>query len=196
VGADAASARARARATLAERRFRGTHLGGPFHAVLDRLGRLVRPVRRLIPALDRLLPGGPWVPWTLLAVLVMALGWLVAGRAAARRAAQVTAAARAAGARRESPAALERRAEDAARAGDHEAALRLRFRAGLLRLDARGAIAFRPSLPTGEVARTLRSKDFDRLAATFDEVVYGHRPARPDDVEAARAGWAAVLGAR
>jgi hypothetical protein len=114
-----------------------------------------------------------------------------------RRAALVAAAAVRAGARAETPAALERRADEAERRGDHEDALRLRFRAGLLRLDARGAIAFRPSLQTGEVARALRSDAFDRLAADFDEVVYGARPATPDDVATARREWDRVLeGAR
>jgi hypothetical protein len=129
-----------------------------------------------------------------LIALVGGLGWLIAGRTARRRAAAATAAAaRAAGARAESPASLERRAEEAERRGAHEEALRLRFRAGLLRLDARGTIELRPSLPTGEVARTLRSSDFDRLAGDFDAVVYGGRPAEPEDVDAARRGWAAVL---
>ena len=96
-------------------------------------------------------------------------------------------------ARGETPAALERRAEEAERRGDHEAALRLRFRAGLLRLDARGAIAFRPSLPTGEVAQALRSDAFDRLAADFDDVVYGGREADADDVATARREWERVL---
>ena len=82
-----------------------------------------------------------------------------------------------AAARDEDPRALDRRADAAEAAGDLEAALRLRFRAGLLRLDARGAIEFRPSISTYEVRRTLHSDDFDALAATFDDVVYGGRAA-------------------
>ena len=54
-------------------------------------------------------------------------------------------------------------------------------------------IELRPSISTGEVARTLRSPDFDRAAARFDEVVYGGRPAAADDVDDARAAWDAVL---
>ena len=88
------------------------------------------------------------------------------------------------------PKALDRRAAEAEAAGDLEAALRLRFRAGLLRLDARGAISFRPSISTHEVRRALRSEDFDALAATFDDVVYGGRPPQDEDVERrARERW-------
>ena len=62
-----------------------------------------------------------------------------------------------------------------------------------MRLDARGAITFRPSISTHEVRRALRSEDFDALAATFDDVIYGGRAARTDDVAAARERWPAVV---
>ena len=78
---------------------------------------------------------------------------------------------------REDPARWSARPTRPRPRGDLEAALRLRFRAGLLRLDARGAIEFRPSISTHEVRRALRSEDFDALAATFDDVVYGGRAA-------------------
>jgi hypothetical protein len=57
-------------------------------------------------------------------------------------------------------------------------------------------IEVRPSISTGEVARTLRSPAFDRAAARFDEVVYGGRPAAAADVDAARSAWDAVLADR
>ena len=192
--ADAATARADARAILAERRFRQTQLEGPFRGLLRRIGRLTGPLRELVPSLDGAIPGPRGVVWAVLIALAGGLAWLIAGRTVRRRAAIATAAAApAAEARAETPAALERRAEEAQRRGDHEEALRLRFRAGLLRLDARGAIELRPSLPTGEVRRTLRSDDFDRLAADFDAIVYGRRPAEPGDVDAAREGWAKLM---
>jgi hypothetical protein len=86
-----------------------------------------------------------------------------------------------------------RRGDAAAAAGDLEAALRLRFRAGLLRLDARGAIDFRPSISTIEVRRRLHDDDFDALAETFDDVVYGGRPPAADDLAAARERWPRVI---
>jgi len=186
-------ARAGAREIVAQRRFRGTRVQGPFRGLLDRIGRWLEPLGDLVPRLDRALPGGRPVVWGLLALAVLGLGWLLGGRTIRRRAALAAASGGAAGGRRESPAELERRAEEAQRRGDHEAALRLRFRAGLLRLDARGTIDYRPSLQTYEVAAALRSAEFDRLALGFDEVVYGERPASADDVEAARRDWEAVL---
>ena len=190
---DARAARAEAQRIVGQRRFHGTRVEGPFRGLIDRIGRIVRPLGDLIPRIDRALPGGRAIVWALLLALVGGLGWLIAGRTIRRRASLAAAAARDRGPRAESPAELERRAEEAERRGDHEEALRLRFRAGLLRLGARGAIELRPSLRNGDIAQALRSDAFDRLAADFDEVVYGDRPVSGDDVERARAGWPRVL---
>src|SRR5262249_61242968 len=54
------------------------------------------------------------------------------------------------------PGRLEREADAAEHRGDLDAAVRLRFRAGLLRLDRAGAISYRPSITSGQVARRLR----------------------------------------
>lgn len=191
----AGQARAQARDILSGRRYTGTEVHGPFHDLLNRIGSAVRRLGDLIPALDGRIPGGRAVTWLVLIAAVGAVAWLLATRLGGRRAAAVrTAAQAAAPGRPESPAALERRAEAAEREGDYAAALRLRFRAGLLRLDARGAIEYRPSIATGAVARALRSPDFDRVAGDFDEVVYGGRAATEADARAAREGWAAVAG--
>ena len=185
--------RADAREIVAQRRFRGTRVQGPFRGLIDRIGRWLESIGDLVPRLDRSLPGGRAVVWALLGLAVLGLAWLLGGRTIRRRAALASAGGRDGAGRRESPAELERRAEEAQRRGEHEAALRLRFRAGLLRLDARGTIDYRPSLQTHEVAAALRSAEFDRLAVGFDEVVYGERPAGDEDVEAARRDWEAVL---
>ena len=102
-------------------------------------------------------------------------------------------AARARSPERDDPAALERDADRAAAAGEWETAVRLRFRAGLLRLDARDLIEYRPSLTTGEVAETIVSPTFDRIGADFDEIAYGGRSAREADEAASREGWQRVL---
>jgi hypothetical protein len=91
------------------------------------------------------------------------------------------------------PGRLEREADSAERRGDLDLALRLRFRAGLLRLDRAGSIRFRPSITSGQVARQLRMRDFDDLAITFDAVAYGGRHASADDVSSARAAWPRVV---
>ncbi len=71
--------------------------------------------------------------------------------------------------------------------------MRLRFRAGLLRLGDKGAIRYRPSVTTGEVRRTLSSTTFDDLAGTFEAVTYGGRTAAQPDVDDARRAWPRVL---
>ena len=187
-------ARADARDILAERRFRGSDLPGPFHGLLDRLSRWAHKLDGVFDWLDDRLPGGGSVVWIVLAALVCAIAAFVARRVLSRRVRASEAAAAAAGPAHEDARALERRADAAEAAGDLETALRLRFRAGLLRLDERGAIEFRPSISTHEVRRALRSDDFDSLAATFDDVVYGGRPPEEGDLSSARERWPRVVG--
>ena len=63
----------------------------------------------------------------------------------------------------------------------------------LLRLDAREAIEYRPSLTTGGVRQAIFSPAFDRVGADFDEIAYGGRPAGEADEAASRDGWQRVL---
>ncbi|MFZ4516566.1 MAG: hypothetical protein ACOYN3_09680 [Acidimicrobiia bacterium] len=91
------------------------------------------------------------------------------------------------------PEQLDALAEDAERAGDFSRAVRLRFRAGLLRLDARRILPFDSSLTTGQLVRALRNPSFDDLAQQFDVVVYARIPADAAAAAAARVGWARVL---
>ena len=179
---------------LAGRRYSPPRLPGPFRGVIDRLADWLSPVIGLIPALDDVVPGGRPVVWALVALLVAAGAAALAGRARRRRRRLPGAGAPAAAPPPEDPETLERRAREAAARGEHELAVRLGFRAGLGRLDRRGTIRLRPSLSTTEVARTLRSPEFDRAAARFDAVAYGGRRAAAADVDAAQADWTAVLG--
>jgi hypothetical protein len=93
----------------------------------------------------------------------------------------------------EDPAVLERGAEEAEARYAFAEAVRLRFRAGLLRLGARSAIEYRPSLLTADVARRLQSPEFDRLADTFERVTYGRATAEGADAAEARDGWRKIL---
>jgi len=188
--APAAEARAQARDILSQSRFTGTAVPGPFRGLLDWIGDRLRAI---FDALDALLPGGGPIVWITLAALVILLAAIVARRTLTVRVRAAAQAAAAAAPARDDARELERRAEAAEAAGDLEAALRFRFRAGLLRLDARGAIEFRPSISTFEVRCALRSVDFDVLAFDFDEVVYGGRPAAPADLESARRRWPEVV---
>jgi hypothetical protein len=197
-GQDAAGtgdrARERARDVLRDRRYTGTDVPRPFAGVLRWLSRRLAPVGRAISDLVARIPGPDGVGWLVLAVLVVVVAAILARVTIRHRIGGVGGAGRdPRAARPDDPAALERAAEAAERAGDWEAAVRLRFRAGLLRLDARHVIAYRASLTTGEVARALRSQDFDRLGRDFDAIAYGGRPAAAADAEHAREGWRAVL---
>lgn len=197
---DSAQLRRQARSILAERRFHATRLPRPLHGFFASVARSLKPIERAIERffakLVTLVPGGGFVLWPVLAALVLLAALALTRRSVRRRAraeqtresgrhALITSA--------DDPDELELRADEASHAGDLDLALRLRFRAGLVRLDARKAIELRPSLTTGEVARALRSPVFTRLAASFDEVTYGGRSASAAEIEAARSGWPRVV---
>jgi Domain of unknown function (DUF4129) len=190
---DPDAARREAQHILSDRRFRSSSaprpLRGPLRWLGDRLESVFRPVGRFLSSI-------PLAVWLAIGAVVVALVvWVVvravrtrvpvAAKNAARRGASVDL--------REDPDALEAAADAAERDGDLERAVRLRFRAGLLRLGSRGAIRYRPSVTTGEVRRTLQSTRFDDLAGTFEAVTYGGRTADAPDVAAARREWPQVL---
>ena len=132
-----------------------------------------------------------------LAALVVLMAALLARRAGARSLPPM------AGARRRRPEGavesrdsvsdLDRQAEIAAREGDHAAAVRLRFRAGLQRLAGAKVIELRPSLTAGEVARKVHSPHLDRLTSTFERVTYGNVQATEKDSSEAQSEWPAAL---
>jgi hypothetical protein len=157
----------------------------PFRGVLDWLADRLEPV---VDAIDRLLGHG-WLGVLVLGGLVV-LAVVMAALAIGRRNAAVAGTDR--GSRRAArldPDDLEREAAEAEQRGDLERALRLRFRAGLLRLDQVGAIRFHDGVTSRQVAADLRSPQFDALRTTFDEVVYGRRPASTPDLDQARTRW-------
>lgn len=190
----APAAAAAAREILAERRFRPVAVPRPFREPLQRIGSAVD---RVLDWLDRVLPGGRGVIWGALALLVVVLASVVAARVARQRerggGGRGAGAAAVPGALADTAVALERRAEEAERGGALGDAVRLRFRAGLLRLDEAGVLRLRPSLTSSEAGRRLRSPAFDALARDFDEIAYGGRPPAEPDVAAAREGWPRVL---
>lgn len=166
----------------------------PFRGMLEQLGEWLRPIGRpLGDAVDWLDDAGPLRPLLLLVVFVVAV--LVAARVARTRtdAGLADAVGRRRGVAPDDPDQLDRAADDAERRGDLAAAVRLRFRAGLLRLDAVGVVQLRPSLTTGELVRQVRSLRLRELVRTFEAVAYGGREPSPADVVAAREGWAQVL---
>ncbi len=188
-----AQAREEARHILSERRFHGTSVPRPFHGFFSWLTRHLHFLARGFDWLS-LKIGGQLPLWTIIAVLVLVVAAFVT-RQLARRRIEVEArtAGRRARGRGDDPAELERLADEAERRGDLEVALRLRFRAGLLRLGRARVLPLRPSLRTRDARRALRSSRFDRLARDFDEVVYGRRSPSAADVETARTEWPRVV---
>ena len=196
--AAADAARHLARTILSEGRFRQPSVPRPLHGVLRAIGDgLSVPFRALGDAVDavgKVFPGGVWAVWILLALIVAGATAVLAARRSRR------ALTRGEGdpgvwseERIERASDLMRAAEAAERAGQLADAVRLRFRAGLLRLAERGTIGTPRSTPTTEVSRILASPEFDTLARRFDEIAYGGSTPVPDDVEAARREWRTVL---
>jgi len=194
----AARARAQAREVLAQRRFQPNELPSPLRSVRERVGSALRQAGRPFEAaydwIAARLPGGPPVLLALLAGAILAAAVAIATRAAARRASAPSDAADAAGGpgERLGAARLRQQAERAERQGDLEAALRLRFRAGLVELDNRELIELRPALTNHELLRTVPSPTLANLIEGFEAVAYGGRPAVAGDVDEAREGWPRV----
>jgi LPXTG-motif cell wall-anchored protein len=191
---DPDAARRAAQRILSDRRFRASPtprpLRGPLHWLGDRLDALFGPVAALIASVSA------WIWLAALGIVVAAIAWIVTRRRRRRLTTAPTGKAPRVAATDtdpEDPDALERAADAAERDGDLARAVRLRFRAGLLRLGDRGAIRYRPSVTTGEVRTTLRSQRFDDLAGTFEAVAYGGRAADRPDIDASRREWPHVL---
>ena len=191
--AAAAEPRREAQRVLEQRRFHGADFPRPFAGPLGWVGDRIQPMIDWINDRGVSVPGGPLVLWMLLAAGVLLAAMTVTGTTIRRRALAIERARRAALPATDDPRALEREAERAERDGDWERAVRLRFRAGLLRLDRRQVIVYRPSLTTGEVARAVASPAFREVGDRFDAIAYGGRPAEQEDAEHARRGWAEVL---
>jgi len=202
--AEPVEARERAAAILRDPRF-GTREpaqrtrvnGGWLDRVSHRIGRLLH---RLLPHRSGGVGGGGGPGWLSglleLAAVAVVVALVVLGIRALLRRPRRPASVRGDAAEVAAPAgvpALLRAAEEAEASGDLEAALRLRFRAGLRVLQERRVVPWRDSVTTREVSRRVRLRDFDLLARRFDEVVYGRRPAALDDIDAARTGWERVL---
>jgi hypothetical protein len=153
---------------------------------------------RILDWIDGLIsafPGGPQIFFGLLALIVVGLVVFAALRLGRRRNRQIEALhfAQRSSERGLDPREIEQRADRAAAGGDYREAVRLRFLAGLLRLDERKAIAFRPGITSAEVSAILRSPAYDQLAGRFDAIVYGDDRADLDDHHHAVDGWRRVL---
>jgi hypothetical protein len=132
---------------------------------------------------------GSWWPVPL-GVIVVAVALVIGVRLGRRRArVGVARAGRVAEARDEDPDALDAAAEEAEQHRDYDLAVRLRFRAGLARLERGGLISGRQTHTSAQLARVLRSPTFVALAGQLEGIVYAGHTATADDVGMARSGW-------
>jgi hypothetical protein len=193
----AARAREQARDVLAQRRFQPTSVTAPLRGPRERIGealrRLGEPLATAFAWVAALLPGGPPVLWALLVAAVLAGAAAFATRAGARRVRVGAGAAAGRRGERLSAARLREEADRAEARGDLDAALRLRFRAGLVELDSRELIELRPALTNQELLRSVPSPTLAGLVDGFETVAYGGRPADAGDLRSAREGWPRVV---
>jgi hypothetical protein len=191
---NAAEARQDAEDVLDGRRFQPSRVPRPLEGVLRTLGRWLKPISDPFGRAWDAIAGTP-AAQVILVGLVFLLATVVSVRLVGRRSPASLHRARPFGVDAEGldPEELERQAAAAERAGDLAHAVRLRFVAGVLRLDRAGVIAYRSSLTTGQLRAALRSGSFAEIASAFDEITYGGRPAGPSDVEQATTGWPRVL---
>jgi hypothetical protein len=160
----------------------------PFRKPLQRIGHWINSV------LNRLTFGNSPLGWVVLALLVAgAVGVLAVLLSRNRVKGSSPRRADEAETAPEDPAELERQADRADKAGDFSLAVRLRYRAGLLRLRDREAIEYRPSLTAHQVSDQLDSERYDELATRFEGVAYGEQEASADDSEAAAREWREVV---
>jgi hypothetical protein len=183
--ASAAGAQAAAAAILSRGQYKAT--------ASNVLVTLLRRLARAVNDIASLTPGGGAFFWVLAAAIVLVATVFLVRRTLTRRQAQPAAMTDARRGAIETAQALEREAAAAEQRGAFGQAIRLRFRAGLLTLGDRATIDYRPSLLTAEVARRLRSPQFDSLTDAFEQVAYGGAGAGPDDAAAAREGWKKLL---
>jgi hypothetical protein len=188
---DPGEAREQARLVLEGDRYQPQDVPRPFRGVLQWIGDRVSDVGRpLVDALST--PLG-----LVLALLVVGATTAALVVALVRRRNRVVA--HAEGVRRAArsldPAALEHEADRAEAEGDLAGAVRLRFRAGVVRLEQAGVVPARADATTARLVGRVGVPDFAPLARSFDEVAYGGRPATADDVATARRDWPAVLAA-
>ncbi len=172
----------------------------PLHGVLHWIGDRLAPVGRAVASVWRNTVGRlPPVFALLILVALIAAGIAllatnIQSRAAARQRLLDPDENALANASVISADQLEAEANIAEQTGAHALAVRLRFRAGLLRLDHEAnAIAHRPGLTTQEVRTALRSGRFDHLADEFEAVAYGSAAADENDSTEARREWPIVV---
>ena len=161
-----AVARRAAAAIVAEGRFHPSPVPDPLHGVVKWVGNAVadpfNAIGKLVADIGKVFPGGVAGVWAVgAALLLLAVSLLFARRA--RYSLGNAFDEFGVDARRVTPAELEREAAAAERAQRWDDAVRLRFRAGILRLGERLELASTETVPNHMLGRLLRSRRFDSL---------------------------------
>lgn len=192
-GGLAGQARQRAHEILQEPRFRtkGAYSPDPLKGFLDTIDRWFHDLGSHISS------GvhgafGNWWPVVVFGFVFLAAAFVAALVVRRRDHYRATATAEQATPEAADPEDLEREAREAEAAGDHERAVRLRFRAGLSQLEGRGLVSRSTTRTSGDLRAELRSPAFDALADDLDGIVYGGVPATPADSALARDAWPKV----
>ncbi|MFN2526528.1 MAG: DUF4129 domain-containing protein [Actinomycetota bacterium] len=183
---DAAESREAARSITTEERFEAARPPRPFRGLIDR-------IQGWFDSLALQLPGGYITLWLLIALTIVVAALVVVSRFSGRRSAGHV------GGRATDPqkaplvaGSLGRLAEEAEKRGDYRAAVRLRFKALLLRLEAERSIGYRPSMTSRELRRLVNSPAFDAAVSFFDEVAYGNRVPTSNEVRTTRIQWSTL----
>jgi hypothetical protein len=190
---DPGDARRSARDILDGPRFRPRDPPKPLKGVLDWIGDRFRPVGEAIAdAFGWLVEAvGPVLSVLLVGALLAGAVWALA-RGVQRRASRppVETSPGLGSGTTDDPDALERDAAAAEARGDLELAVRLRFRAGLMRLDQDAhALTYTASIANTDVRRALQSREFDALADDFEQIAYAGEPAEAATADRARERW-------
>jgi hypothetical protein len=194
-------ARELAEKILAEDRFQPRQPGPlirPFAWVGEQATRIFNPIGRFFVRVFGPIIGALFAQPIFAAVVIsglLALIFVAARRSAARRVVNFDSAKQAEAGPTVDPVDLERDALAASTSGDHKLAIRLRFRAGLMRLRASGRLPAN-EVTNGDARMRLGEPDFDELADHFDEIVYGGRAATKEDTSESEARWPRLTGTK
>ena len=198
---DPNAARDAAREILRGREFRPAGSPKPLEGVVtwigDRLNGIAEGIgdffSGLFKPLFELLPGN----WGVTLGIALCVGiaafviWLVSRNVV--RAPNVAATASNGAAPDTDPKDLEAAAQRAERDEQFELAIRLRYRAGLIRLDHARVIELQPWNTAALLTRKVASPRFDRITDTFEAITYGGRAATGTQANTVRAEWSTLL---
>ena len=198
VAIDRGEARQMAEDVLAADKFQEAREPQPFRGALRWLTDRLRPVGRPFAAMwDAIaeVPGGGLVA---VAVLGAVLGLCLAALLNLRSGSSVSRGASGGWLvdPELDPVDLEAQAQAAAGEGRYGAAVRLRYEAGLVRLDREGRVVLRRDTTPYGAAAQVGDPILDALTATFVDVVYGEREATAAEDHEAALGWGELLGTR